>query len=127
MKTTSKAIIWILAVFLTGVLFGGALTFVVYQPHRPPWANREARGGKSPDRLVEMISKKLELDEEQRKEFRRLLIESRDRYREAFRETRQNTRDKLRSILRPDQLERFDEVMAQAPEHHPLGRGKKQD
>jgi hypothetical protein len=128
MKTTSKAIVWVILVFLMGVLFGGALTLAIYQPSPLPWADRKSRE----DRLNEFVgrmSTELELDQEQREQFHAALIESKKVFREAHRaanrRARQETREKLRSILRSDQLERFDELMAKVPAHHPLGRGWK--
>lgn len=132
MKTSNKALLWILVVFLTGVLFGGTLTYLVYQPHRAPWADHKSGEKRSPDKFLQMISDELELDETQREQFRTLLIESRDqliesrdKYSEARREIQKETRQKLRSILRPDQLDRFDKFMAKSPPHHPLGRERK--
>jgi hypothetical protein len=125
MKTTSKAIIWIIVVFLTGVLCGGALTFVVYQPDHPPWADRKSREDRL-NEFVQLMSAELNFDQEQREQFRMLLIDSRDIFREAHRaasrKAGQETREKLRAILRSDQLERFDELMAKVPPQHPLGR-----
>ena len=120
MKTTSKAILWIIVVFLTGVLCGGALTFVIYRPDHPPLADRKSREDRL-NEFVQLMSTELTLDERQREEFRKLLMDSREIFREAHRKASQETREKLRAVLRPDQLERFDELMAKIP-HHPLGR-----
>ena len=127
MKTSSKAIIWIIIVFLTGVLFGGALAFLVFQPHKPPWLERRSRENRSPDKFVQMMSEGLELDQEQREQLSTLLIETRDQFNEVRQQIRKETRERLQSILHPDQLKRFDEVMAKAPRFHPLGPGRKPD
>jgi len=124
MKTTSKAIVWIVVVFVTGVLFGGALTFVIYQPNKPPWTDHRMSTRKSPDRLLGAITEKLNLDEEQQEQFRKLLIETRDQFRAARQEIQEETRERIEAILSTDQLEQFDEFMAEAPRHHPLGRQK---
>ncbi len=131
MKTTSKAIFWIIVVFATGVLCGGALTFLAFHPERPSWTEGRSREKRSPDRLLKSFTEKLELDAQQQEQFRTLLIESRDQFRAAHREAsqkiRQATREKLRQILRPDQLQRFDELMAEASRNHPLGQERKPD
>ena len=127
MKTTSKAIVWVIIVFVTGVVFGGALTFLIYQPHNPPWADHGTSGRKSPDRLVDSISEKLKLDEEQKAQFRAVLVGARDQFRAARGEIQRDTRERIKSILSPDQLEQFDKLMANAPRHHPLGRQNKSE
>jgi uncharacterized membrane protein len=129
MKTSSKAVIWIVVVFLTGALFGSALTFVIYQPHKPPWADRKTRQNKSPDEFVQLMSDKLKLNEQQRNQLRTMMIETRDQFRNQFKETQQEirieTRKRLQSILSPDQLKLWDEELAKAPSHHPFARGRR--
>ena len=124
MKTTNKAIIWIVVVFVMGTLFGSALTFLVYQPKKPPWADRKFREDRSPDKFIQLISDKLELDEGQREQFRTLMIESRDQFRDARQVIQKDTRRKLETILSPDQLKKVDELLAKTPRHHPLGHGR---
>jgi hypothetical protein len=122
MKTTSRAIAWITVVFFTGVMFGGALTFVIYQPYKPPWADHRKETRRSPDRLLGAITERLNLDERQQEQFRKVLLETRDRFRAVHQEIQEETRRRIETILSPDQLEQFDEFMAKAPRHHPLGR-----
>ena len=116
-----------MVVFLTGVLLGGALAFLEIQPHKPPWLERRSRENRSPDKFVQMMSEELELDQEQSDQLRTLLIETRDQFNEVRQQIRNETRERLQSILRPDQLKRFDESMAKAPRFHPLGPGRRPD
>jgi len=129
MKTTSKALVWIIVVFVTGILFGSAVTFVLYQPERTSWKDQDSRKKRSPEKFVELMADKLELEPGQSEQFRALILESRDRFREAHRAANQQVkreiREELRSILRTDQLKKFDEIMSKAPRYHPLGREKK--
>ncbi|MGW8179920.1 MAG: hypothetical protein ACWGQW_14340 [bacterium] len=122
MKTTSKAIIWIIVVFVMGTLSGSALTFLLFQPDKSHWADHKSRKDRSPDKFIQLISDKLELGDEQREQFRTLMIESRDQFRDAREAIQKDTRRKLETILSPDQLKKVDELLAKTSRHHPLSR-----
>ena len=126
MTSRTKAVLWILFVFMVGGVFGGTLTYLLIHPapfHRSDQAHpRQGRRKVDPERrferMLKRISDAVELDDEQRPKLRQILEESRVLYRTAadeagsrHREIRLATRQKIRSILRPDQIEPFEDFV----------------
>lgn len=121
------------ALFLVGVLVG-ALGMHLYvassapPPGPPTRAGSEFRGGwrLAPGRTLERLSRELELTPEQRGEIGRILREEREELESLRRELRprvegrlERTRERIRSVLDPDQVDRFDEMRPLRP---PRGR-----
>ncbi len=131
MTSRTKAAFWIFFVFMVGGVFGGTLTYLLIHP--APFLSsdqehpRQRRRGADPERrferMLQRISDAVELDDEQRPQLRKILEESRVLYRSAAddadsrrREIRLATRQKIRSILRPQQLENFEDFVRQRDE-----------
>lgn len=131
MTSRNKAVLWILFVFMVGGVFGGTLTYLLLHPssfyrsddRRPQQRKKDANPDQWFERMVQRISATAALDEEQQRELRRILEEGRVLYRTAAeeadrrrREIRMANREKIRAILRPKQVEDFNEDIRQREE-----------
>ena len=120
-----KATLLVLLIFGTGVLFGGTLIFFWAQPRPPfsvlgPGVRQEARPNQSPERSLSYLSDLLELNPSQRGELHRILEESRQQLGAINRQSnrrhraiRGETLEQIRAILEPDQMEEFEDFLAQ--------------
>lgn len=137
MKSRSKAILWVLLVFLVGVVFGGTLTFLGVQARlseasdSPGW-RREAHRKQPPERGVNHLAELLDLDESQKSELRQILEQSRQHFVEAnrqnkkrFRAIRLETRKQIRAILQPAQIAAFEEFLKKKEQDRQRHRGRK--
>jgi uncharacterized membrane protein len=125
-NSRSKATFLVLLIFGIGVLFGGTLVFFWAQPRFPfpegwsPGRRQEIRNNPSPGRGMSYLSDALDLSPSQQTELRRILEESRQQLGEINKESnrrhrgvRRETLEQIRTILEPDQMERFEEFLAQ--------------
>jgi len=125
LNSRSKATFLVLLIFGIGVLFGGTLVFFWAQPRFPfpegaPGWRQEVRNNPSPERSMNYLSDALDLSPSQRTELRRILEESRQQLGEINKESngrhravRRETLEQIRAILEPDQMEQFEEFLAQ--------------
>jgi len=125
LNSRSKATFLVLLIFGIGVLFGGTLVFFWAQPRfpfpdGPPGRRQEVRGNPSPERSMNSLSNALDLRPSQRTELRRILEESRQQLGEINKESnrrnraiRRETLEQIRILLEPDQMEQFEEFLAQ--------------
>jgi hypothetical protein len=123
MKTSSKAVIWILIVFLTGILFGGTVTFLILWTGPHPLAfgfmgKPGFRPPRPPEEVLRSMADRFDLDEEQQKKLLVILEESRDQFRlhsettrQEFIRIRESARSRIRAILEPHQVEKLDEFL----------------
>ncbi|MFQ5741167.1 MAG: hypothetical protein ACE5JX_19360 [Acidobacteriota bacterium] len=113
MKGSSKAVLWVLLVFVIGAAFGTTATFLLIRSRI--LAQGLGVGNpliRPPDgRLFKRMLRRLDLDTEQERQIRQTLEQSRARYRVVGRETngrlkeiRRETLSQIRSVLRPDQV-----------------------
>lgn len=124
MNSRSKATFLVLLIFAIGVLFGGTLVYFWAQPRFPfadGWSpgRQGVRNSPSPERGMNYLSDTLNLSPSQRTKLRRILEESRQQLGEINRESnrqhravRRETLEQIRTILKPDQMERFEEFLA---------------
>ena len=105
-----RAALALLAAFALGLVCGAAILLIgqrsVARPHRPPPDPRAAVG-----RPMEQIARELELDADQRRAVRRILMRDRQRMADIL----EQSRLEIREILRPDQRERFDRMRPDRP------------
>ncbi len=125
MNSRSKATFLVLLIFGIGVLFGGTLVFFWAQPRfpfpdGPPGRRQEVRNNPSPERSMNRLSDALDLSPSQRTALRRILEESRQQLGEINKESngrhravRRETLEQIRALLEPDQMEQFEEFLAQ--------------
>ena len=126
MNSRSKATFLVLLIFGIGVLFGGTLVFFWAQPRFPfpdgwsPGRRQEVRNNPSPERGMSYLADTLDLSPSQRTELRRILEESRQQLGDINKESngrhravRRETVEQIRTILEPDQIEQFEEFLAQ--------------
>jgi len=128
----TRAIVWVLAVFLIGALSGGGMVYIFMAPRSTAWhsttntATRPPRGPRdNPDRMIEELSRVLALSEEQKTQVREIFEGSRKDYHLAFREVRTKTHRKLEHVLNPEQMKKFDEFMREREKARDRGRGEK--
>ncbi len=135
MNSRSKATFLVLLIFGIGVLFGGTLVFFWAQPRSPfpdgwsPGRSQGIRNNPSPERSMSYLSDALDLSPSQRTELRRILEESRQQLGEINQESnrrhrvvRGETLEQIRTILEPDQMEQFEELLAQREQRGQRGR-----
>lgn len=125
MNSRSKATFLVLLIFGIGVLFGATLVFFWAQPRfpfpdGPPGRLQEVRNNPSPERSMSYLSDVLDLSPSQRTELRRILEDSRQQLSEINKESngrhravRRETLEQMRAILEPNQMEQFEEFLAQ--------------
>jgi len=124
LNSRSKATFLVLLIFGIGVLFGGTLVFFWAQPRFPfpegaPGRSQEVRNNPSPERSMSRLPA-LDLSPSQRTTLRRILEESRQQLGDINKESnqrhrvvRRETLERIQTILEPDQMERFEEFLAQ--------------
>ena len=126
MTNRTRAVFWIIFVFLAGSFVGGVLTHVLIRPAHfhaggPPDQRPSAREPGKPrrngSRFVQHLDRALDLDADQEVQVRQIVETTRKSFREAaekagrmHREIRSQARDQIRVLLRPEQVEKFDEM-----------------
>jgi hypothetical protein len=91
-------------------------------PGRGPMFGRGPGAPALPPQLLERLTREVQLDGTQREQIRKLLEERRDRFEDVHRDARERfdkeqreLRAAIRSILRPDQQQRFDDFLDRRP------------
>ena len=120
MKKNWKAIAGVVLVFVLGALSGALVSHRVCM-HR--MENFERGGPQMVDSIVRHLSHKLDLDQAQREEFRKIVTGTQTEM-HAVRQTVKpqleaildKAHEKVRAILRPDQRERFEKFVAEHKE-----------
>lgn len=141
MKTSSRALIWVIGVFAAGIVLGTALTLVIVRHDQGPRADGQV-GAQPPvettgptadssspptdrprpsdrrDRLVARVLRQLRLDAGQEAEVRAILEESRLRQQRLERRRRQElarirrqTLREIRQVLNPEQQKQLEEIL----------------
>ncbi len=134
MRTSSRALIWVVLVFAAGILFGTALTLIIVRPNRslgadipatpPPQIDSPAESqplspaGPRREQLTRRLLRQLQLDATQEESVRKILEESRlrqqavnrDRQQELVRIRRRTLRE-IHAVLQPEQQERLEQLL----------------
>jgi len=113
-----KIIVSVILVFLLGALAGGLIAHKIDQRRigRIIGGERRAVG----ELIVQRLSHKLRLDPEQVEKLRIIVYETRDeiskvrtQFRPQIQEVLERSRNRVRAILRPDQLEEYERIVAE--------------
>ena len=107
--THGRAALLLLSILVLGLIGGAALHHVGKIPiHGDRNRPRPSHGGGMPAGVppIEFLVDHLDLDEDQLQQIEEII----DRHREAFFAELEGTRRDVRAVLRPDQLERFEEL-----------------
>jgi len=113
-----KVIAGILLVFLLGAAGGAVISHTVCQAR----LERFIHGGHRmrEDVIVERLTKKLDLDASQQEQVRTITRETHDGIRQVRSRTRPQIevllatgQDRIKTVLRPDQREKFDKIIAE--------------
>ncbi len=116
MNNRSRAVVWVLAVFLIGALTGGGMVYLFMAPRSTAFdsgTTRSPRGGPrdNPERMMDQLSQLLALSEQQKIQMRQIFDESRKDYHKAFGEVRDKTHRKFEEVLTAEQVKKFDDFM----------------
>lgn len=121
------------AVFVLGAAAGGAASYAyAQQRHAALFASGEDGRAAFENRRMRGMARKLELDEDQEKRISAILAKARDEARdvsrdmfekcgEPIRAQRARVDAEIRAVLRPDQQQRYDELVDERREHLWLG------
>ena len=122
-----KAIAGILLVFLLGAAGGALVTHMIHEAR----LERFISGGHRmrEDVIVERLTTKLDLDGRQQEQVRGIVHETHDGIRQARSSIHPQIealltagQDRIKLVLRPDQREKFDKIIAERKQHeHPQG------
>jgi hypothetical protein len=111
-----KAIISIIVVFLLGSLAGALVTHEIYQ-HR---MERFFRGEPKRELIVRRLGHELDLDTAQSVQLRVIVNETdaeiknvRKQIRPQIEEILERSQNRVRAILRPDQLDKYEKIIAE--------------
>jgi Spy/CpxP family protein refolding chaperone len=113
-----KAIAGILLVFLLGALSGVLGTYAVYQQRMEGVMRDEP--GRAREFIVRRLGRDLSLDPGQSEQLRAIVRETHAQLRELRKKIRPETeeimarsQDRVRAILRPDQREKYEKIIAE--------------
>lgn len=142
MKDRTTATVWILLIFLVGVLFGGTTSYLMLRTSGAATLDVDSESRDLPrdqkrthQRLYEQMADKLQLSAEQRSKIREMLEAQRKQYRaiaeekiRKSRELRRETRSRFAEILTPAQMAEFNEFMRRHREKdHPASKDSHKD
>ncbi len=139
---------WLLGVFVSGLLFGAVLASLIRPDaipqaqdlEPPPWRDQQRQSESMKPReggLLKRLSQELTLRPDQEEQVRKVLESSRERYRKETRRSRRefetirkNTTEEIRRLLDPEQSIRLDEWIERHEErhqkrNHPSDRGSR--
>lgn len=112
-----RAIVGVILVFLLGALAGTLVTFTICH-HRAESGFRE-EPGRMRDFVVRRLSRELHLDQAQVEQLRTIVQEThveirnvRRQFRPQIEEILTRSQDRVRTILRPDQREKYERIIA---------------
>ncbi len=143
MTNRTKAVFWIIFVFLAGSFVGGALSFVLIRPayfhagggpdRRPP-AREPGQPRRNGSRFLQRLDQALDLDPDQEIQVRQIVETTRKTFREAaeeaarmHREIRKQARNQIRALLRPEQVEKYDEMTRRKDRRFREGKRRRAD
>lgn len=129
-QTRLKIWLVVVGVFILGCVTGAALDSV-YRMRARRDQRQESRGTRDTDEVFANMQRDLNLNEQQAKEIRAILDQTRNDYRALRTEVRprydairQAARTRIRALLNPEQQQRFD---AKTAEHDARRNGRDQD
>ena len=113
-----RAIASIIIVFVLGALAGALLTHKIYQHRVEGIMKGEPR--KTTEFIVRRLDRELHLDADQLKQLRAIVEEThaemkkvRRQFRPQIEEILARSQDKIRALLRSDQLEKYEKIVAE--------------
>jgi len=113
-----KAIISVILIFLLGSLAGALVTHKIYQHRVGSILKGEARPMR--EMIVRRLDHELHLDPTQQEQLRAIVKETHEEMKNIRRQFRPQTeqifarsQDRIRAILRPDQLEKYEKIIAE--------------
>jgi uncharacterized membrane protein YeaQ/YmgE (transglycosylase-associated protein family) len=116
--TKLKIIVSVILVFLLGALAGGLVAHKIDQRRIAGIIRGEP--GAIGELIVQRLNHRLHLDREQVDKLRVIVYETRDeikkvrnQFRPQIREILDRSRNRVRAILRPDQLDEYEKIVAQ--------------
>ncbi len=122
MNPNRKPVLWLVIVFVLGLVLGGLAA--EFARDRGFFAGRSRRGDWR-QHAVERFTRELSLNAEQRKQLESILDETKKKYqaiseatRPQYEAARLEGREKIRAILTPEQKAKFEELIRQIDREH---------
>jgi len=124
-----KAVVSVIMVFLLGGLAGALVTHGIY--HAKIEKVMRGEGGMTREYIVNRLNRELNLDKTQLDQVRTIVQDThaqmrtvRSQYRPQMEEILKRSQDRVRTVLRPDQVEKFDKIIAERRKRHEEDNGK---
>ena len=121
-----KTIISVILIFGLGALSGTIVTYKVYRQQMENIIRDEPKAMR--ELMVQRLNSKLHLDADQLEQIRAIAKEThaemksvRKKIRPEIEEVLSRSQAKIRAILRPDQLEKYDQILAERRKRHENG------
>ncbi len=122
MNPNRKPVLWLVLVFLLGLVLGGLATEFARDRG---YLDSRSRRGDWRQHAVERFTRELSLNADQRKQLESILDETKKKYqaiseatRPQYEAVRQEGREKIRAILTPVQKVKFEELIRQLDREH---------
>lgn len=119
-----KAIIGIILVFLLGAVSGALVTHVINRDRMESFIKGGATSRE--EVIVSRLTRKLDLDPQQQIQVRAIVHENhgamrqiRNSYRPQIQAILEQGQARITTLLRPDQQEKFRQIVAERRKHHP--------
>jgi hypothetical protein len=116
-----KVISGILAIFLLGAIVGTLITRMIYENRVEALVSGDSQVRE--EAMISRLSKNIDLDETQRSQIRVIIHEMREELRDIYKQVRPQSlavrekhRDKIRKILRPEQIGKYEKIIAESKE-----------
>ena len=117
-----KAIAGILLVFLLGAAGGALVTHMIHETRLEHFISGGHRMRE--DIIVQRLTRKLDLDSSQQEQVRAIMHETHDgirqvrsRFHPQIEALLTAGQDRIKAVLRPDQREKFDKIIAERKQH----------
>ncbi len=124
-----KQIVCVLLVFLLGAASGGLAVHILYKSRMETYLRGDHKFREQV--LLDRLSRRLELDDRQREQVLTIIRQTheemdsiRKQYRPQMEAVLEKSRQEVRQILRPGQLEKFEEFIKQRKAMHEKERQK---
>ena len=118
MKNT-KAILGVLVIFILGAIVGTLITRMCYEKRIEALVSGNSQARE--EALINMMNKRLKLDDAQRDQVRTIIHNTRHAIHQQIQPltlaAREKSRAELRKIMRPEQIENYEKMLAENKDH----------
>lgn len=118
-----KCVLCVLLIFILGAAGGGLATHIIYKSRMEAFLRGDCKAHE--EILLNRLCRKLDLDDRQREQARAIVEKThaemddiKKQYRPQMEAVMEKGRVEMRRILRPDQLEKFEKLIAEHKARH---------